>query len=85
MNNPPTSEDVESQALALAAFAFLNLSPTPASDEIRERDLPPKYETLEADLTAPPGYDEAVQCGRQVHQPVQHVVQQFRDISVQVD
>merc|ERR1719186_64684 len=58
MTNPPTHEAVESRALALAtAIAFLNLSSGPDPAVGSARDLPPKYETLEADLTAPPGYD----------------------------
>eukprot|EP00092_Neocalanus_flemingeri_P040765 GFUD01044381.1.p1 GENE.GFUD01044381.1~~GFUD01044381.1.p1 ORF type:complete len:233 (+),score=48.38 GFUD01044381.1:59-757(+) len=54
-------QDVESQALALAtAFAFLQLSPDAGQDAVTTRDLPPDYETLEVDLTAPPEYDEAM-------------------------
>ena len=75
MINPPAQEAVESQSLALAtAIAFLNLSSGPDPAVGSARDLPPKYETLEADLTAPPEYDEAVLCGHDVHvpQPVGH-------------
>eukprot|EP00092_Neocalanus_flemingeri_P037770 GFUD01041118.1.p1 GENE.GFUD01041118.1~~GFUD01041118.1.p1 ORF type:complete len:227 (-),score=59.14 GFUD01041118.1:88-768(-) len=60
--SPPNQQDIESQTLALArAFAILHLSSGTDQDPEATRDLPPKYETLEVDMTAPPEYEEAVQ------------------------
>ena len=54
--------EVESRAMALAAaFAILHMSPVELQDAMTSQDLPPSYETLEVDMTSPPGYDEAVQ------------------------
>eukprot|EP00092_Neocalanus_flemingeri_P018376 GFUD01019887.1.p1 GENE.GFUD01019887.1~~GFUD01019887.1.p1 ORF type:complete len:240 (-),score=43.07 GFUD01019887.1:68-787(-) len=54
-------QDVEPEALALAtAFALLHLSPDLGQDTVTTRDLPPSYETLEVDMSAPPEYDEAM-------------------------
>eukprot|EP00092_Neocalanus_flemingeri_P040763 GFUD01044379.1.p1 GENE.GFUD01044379.1~~GFUD01044379.1.p1 ORF type:complete len:237 (-),score=34.54 GFUD01044379.1:110-820(-) len=54
-------QDVESEALALAtAFALLHLSPDVGQDTVTTGDLPPSYETLEVDMSAPPEYDEAM-------------------------
>ena len=75
MISPPTQEDIDAQALAWAmatGIAYLNLSLGQVHVADSATDLPPKYETLEADLTAPPGYDEVVQIGQEVHQPVLH-------------
>eukprot|EP00092_Neocalanus_flemingeri_P108772 GFUD01139704.1.p1 GENE.GFUD01139704.1~~GFUD01139704.1.p1 ORF type:complete len:211 (+),score=29.44 GFUD01139704.1:40-672(+) len=52
-------QDVEPEALTLATvFALLHLSPDVGQDTVTTRDLPPSYETLEIDMSAPPEYDE---------------------------
>eukprot|EP00092_Neocalanus_flemingeri_P103543 GFUD01132527.1.p1 GENE.GFUD01132527.1~~GFUD01132527.1.p1 ORF type:complete len:244 (-),score=55.15 GFUD01132527.1:46-777(-) len=84
----PSQQDVESQTLALArAFAFLHLSPGPGIDQDvgSTRDLPPKYETLEVDMTAPPEYEEAVEGGELFSQPVsEDKIESVQEIHVQV-
>jgi len=67
----PTQQEVESQALALAtAIAILNLSPGQTEQDAadtRRDSPPPKYETLEVDMTAPPEYEEAVAASQEVY------------------
>ena len=72
-DNLTNQQEVETQALALAtAFAILHLSPGQAEQDVgTRRDSPPKYETLEVNLTAPPDYEEAVGASQEfVYQPV---------------
>merc|ERR1719369_237756 len=59
--SPLTQQEVESQALALAAaMAILHMSQSGPTVTGNSLDLPPTYEDLEVDITAPPGYEEAI-------------------------